>query len=520
MTQTKLLYKTLLFAVVLVTFQACTGNFEEINRKPYEVTAGEMERDGYNIGASLIGMQNLVIPTNTNLHQFVEALAGGEYGGYIAHTPAWGEGSFATFNPPVNWNRAQFNDVISWFYPYYDQLHAITDDPVSLALAELYRVAAMARVSDVYGPIPYSKVGLSEDGDALSSAYDSQEDAYKNMLAGLNEVIRVLTENRNTDASYYAKYDNVYAGQMEKWVKFANSLKLRMAIRMSYAEPALARQTAEEAVSHPIGVITSNADNAFIQVTESPWYWQVNEWGDARANADITTYMNGYADPRREKYFTASTLAGGPYIGIRGGRISPSGGPYQPFSGPLISGISEPMPWMYAAEVAFLRAEGALKGWNMGGTAETLYNEGITLSFAQHGVSGAGDYLSDGTKTPAAYVSPLGEAGYNFGPNSFITIKWNDAASEEQKLERIITQKWIAIFPLGNEAWAEFRRTGYPKLAPAVSNLSGGTVVDFAKRQVFPNTEYQNNAANVADAVRMLGGPDTQGTKLWWDKKN
>jgi hypothetical protein len=481
-----------------------------------------MERDGYNIGASLIGLQNMVIPTQENLHQFVEGLSGGEFGGYVAAIAPWGEGCFATYNPPANWNRAPFNDVISGVYPYYDQLRAITDDPVALALAQLYRVAAMHRVTDAYGPIPYSKVGASENGDALTSAYDSQEDVYKNMLADLNDVIQTLTENRYADASYYAKFDNVYGGVIERWVKFANSLKLRLALRMAYAAPTLAKQAAEEAVGHPIGVLAGNADNAFLSVPKNPWDLQVNDWNDARANADIVSYMNGYQDPRREKYFTLSTFSGGGYVGMRGGMVAAAKDPLLPCSKPVVTGTTEPMLWMNAAEVAFLKAEGALRGWNMGGaTAEDLYNEGITLSFQQHALAGADAYLNDNTRTPAAYVYPLGNTAYNFGPNSTITTKWDNAATDEQKLERIITQKWIAIFPLGNEAWAEFRRTGYPKLAPVVTNNSNGAVPtgSFIRRLVFPNTEYQQNAANVAEAVRMLGGSDTQGTKLWWDKK-
>ena len=522
MIQNRLSYKTLLFVLLATVFSACTDNFEEINRKPYEVTAEEMERDGYNVGASLVGLQNMVIPTQENLHQFVEGVAGGEFGGYIAAIAAWGEGCFATYNPPLNWNRAFFKDVIAGVYPYYDQLRAITDDPTSLALAQLYRVAAMHRVTDAYGPIPYSKVGAAENGDALSAAYDSQEDVYKNLLADLDEVIQTLTENRYTDASYYAKFDNVYSGEIEKWAKFANSLKLRIAIRMADVEPALAKQTAEEAVSHTIGVMTSNADNAFLQVEKNPWDLQVNNWNDARANADIVTYMNGYQDPRREKYFTVSTFSGGGYVGMRGGLIATEKDPLLPFSKPVVSGATAPMLWMCAAEIAFLKAEGTLRGWNMGGTAEALYNEGITLSFQQYNVTGADDYLNDDAKTPGSYVYPLSNAAYNFGPNSSITIKWDDAATYEQKLERIITQKWIAIFPLGNEAWAEFRRTGYPKLATVITNNSGGEVPagTFVKRQVFPDTEYQNNATHVKEAVSLLGGPDSQGTKLWWDKKN
>jgi hypothetical protein len=178
--------------------------------------------------------------------------------------------------------------------------------------------------------------------------------------------------------------------------------------------------------------------------------------------------------------------------------------------------------WINAAEVAFLKAEGALKGWNMGGTAGAFYNEGITLSFQQYDLSGADTYLNDDVSTPAGYTYPVaGHTDYNFSAQSAITIKWEDSATDEQKLERIITQKWIASFPLSNEAWAEFRRTGYPRLAPVVFNKSGGTVPagQYIKRLVFPDTEYQRNADNVQAAIGLLGGSDSQGTKLWWDKK-
>jgi hypothetical protein len=518
MKKNKLIYKTLLIILAATLVQACTGNFDEINRKPYEVTGEEMERDGYNIGASLIGLQNIVIPSQENLHQFVEGLACGEFAGYVAAINPWGEGCFATYNPPANWNRAPFNDLLTGVYPHYNQLHAITDDPVALALAKLYRVATMHRLTDMYGPIPYSKVGA---GDALTSEYDSQESVYQNMMTDLNGVIDVLTQNRYADAGYYGKFDNVYNGSIENWARFANSLKLRMAIRMVYASPTQAKQAAEEAVAHTIGVIVSNASNAFLKVVKNPWDLQVNQWNDARAGADILTFMNGYDDPRRAVCFTVSGFGG--YVGMRGGMIASGKAQLEPCSKPNVSGPSEPMLWMNAAEVAFLRAEGALRGWNMGGSAEGFYNEGITLSFQQHGVANAAAaYIANNTATPAAYTYPLGGTSYNFSPGTSITIKWDDADSDERKLERIITQKWIAIFPLGNEGWAEFRRTGYPKLAPVVTNNSGGAVPagQFIKRLAFPDTEYQRNADNVRAAVGMLGGADSQGTKLWWDKKN
>jgi hypothetical protein len=522
MIQNKLLYA--IFSVALI-FSACTENFEDINRNPYQATNEEMNRGGYATGAVLLGLQNLVIPTQENLHQFVEGLSGGEFGGYMTDIQPRGEGSFATYNPPFNWNWAPFDNVMTGVYTLYLPLSAQTDDPITLALAKLFRVAAMHRVTDAYGPIPYSKVGA--DG-SLTAPYDSQEDVYKKMLEELDEVIAVLTENRLADPTAYAKFDNVYEGNMEKWAKFANSLKLRMAIRISNIEPAWAKQVGEAAVKHEIGVITANADNAFLnKITNNPWNLQVNTWGtgddgETRIRADLLSYMNGYQDPRREKYFTPSkfTSAPDPYIGMRGGIAFTDNTRILSCSKMIVT-ASSPFLWMNAAEVAFLKAEGKLQGWDIENSAEHWYNEGITLSFQQHGATGIEDYLIN-EDTPKAYADQTGNTSYNFGPNSYITVKWNEAASNEDKLERIITQKWIAIFPLGNEAWAEFRRTGFPKLAPVVENKSGGAVPagDFIKRLVFTSTEYEKNRANVYEATKLLGGPDSQGTKLWWEKKN
>lgn len=520
MIQNKYIYRNILFLAIFI-LQACTDNFNDINRNPYEVTGEEMERGNYNTRAALIGLQSYVVPVNENLHQFVEGLSGGEYAGYVAAIAHWGEGSFATYNPPFNWNRAPFDDIISNVYPLYLPLPTMTEDPVILNLAKLYRVAAMHRVTDTYGPIPYSKIGSGEDGSSLKAPYDSQEDVYKQMLADLNEAIKALTDNKNVDAASYAKFDNVYSGVITNWVKYANSLKLRIAIRMSYVEPQLAKKTAEEAVSHSIGVITSNSENAFIKVTKNPWNLQFNDWNDSRAGADIVSFMNGYNDPRREKYFTASSFTSSGYVGMRGGLVVASKDPLLPCS-KMVVGVTTPMLWMNAAEVTFLRAEGALRGWSMNGQAEELYNKGIELSFEQNGVSGLATYIADNASTPGSYTYPLGNTNYNFSARSSITIKWNSSDTFERNLERIITQKWIAIFPLGNEAWAEFRRTGYPQLAPVVENNSGGAVQSgsFIKRLTFSSTEYNENKENLFDAIGLLNGPDRQGTKLWWDKKN
>lgn len=120
-------------------------------------------------------------------------------------------------------------------------------------------------------------------------------------------------------------------------------------------------------------------------------------------------------------------------------------------------------------------------------------------------------------------MDPLG-TGYDFAAQSTITPVWNDADDAATALERIITQKWIAIFPLGNEAWSEYRRTGYPHLMPVPDsgNMSGGTVTSRwgARRLQYPTEEYNENRANVTAAVAgELKGTDTFGSRVWWDKR-
>ncbi len=155
----------------------------------------------------------------------------------------------------------------------------------------------------------------------------------------------------------------------------------------------------------------------------------------------------------------------------------------------------------------------------MGDNPQNLYEKGVKVSFDQHGAT-LGNYLQDDTSKPIRFEDKGYFGIYSVNPIGTITIKWNDAASMEEKLERIITQKWIAMYPEGQEAWTEFRRTGYPKIFPIVTNLSGTIDTEKQIRRIpFPESEYENNNAEVLKAIELLGGADNGATKLWWDKK-
>ena len=303
-------------------------------------------------------------------------------------------------------------------------------------------------------------------------------------------------------------------------------------MRMVYADEAAARKAAEEAVA--AGVITANADNAFLTVAENRSAMVFNDWSDHRVGADLISYMNGYYDPRREKMFTKGLYnKKEDFYGIRIGiDVAGKSTAMAKYSNMIVESTT-PYLWFNAAEATFLRAEYELR-WGSEETARTLYEQAVQLSFEERGASGAEAYLADASKKPAPYTDPLGN--YSASARSEITVPWETAsdagdaeAVRERNLERIITQKWIAIFPLGVEAWSEHRRTGYPKLLPVPTDKSGGSVnvEQGARRLPYPVEEYQQNNTNLQTAIQTLDAEqqngdrtgDVMGTRVWWDCK-
>lgn len=502
---------------------SCTPNYEFINQNHAGITDKQAEADGYNIITALLTMQNNVISTNTSRAQYTELLLGGAWGRYAAETKAnaW-PSKFSTFDPPAGWSSVLFQEVIPYIFPQVSEIQAVTEDVVPKSIALILKVAAMHRVTDTYGPIPYSKIGV--DGK-LEVPYDSQEQVYQAMFRELDQAIKDLTEHQTE--SITAKGDLVYKGDLSKWIKYANSLKLRLAMRICYVggfnvDGKTSQQLAEEAVNHSVGVMTSNDDMAKITSFTTAGN-PLNEGikfndQDHHAIAEMTMYMNGFKDPRLSAYFVKSQYTDQPYCGIRTG-LAPIGvDQFKKFSTINIS-RETPLVWMYASEVMFLRAEGALRNWNMGGDAETFYRKGIQLSFDYWGVSDNSYF--EGTTKPEIYNDPSRANSYTEQLTD-ITVKWDASASFEKNLERIIVQKWIANFPLGVEAWSEMRRTGYPKVLPIVQNNSGGLLGDneLPRRCPYPTDESISNHKNYTDAVVMLGGADNIKTHVWWDCKN
>lgn len=508
----------MIFAAAALALAGCTGHYGDYNRDPYGVTQEEASRDGYAVIGPMLAMQRAVVSTNVDRTELGEVLGGGAYGRYIAQTkdPLWAN-QYATFNAPDSWSKVMFEEVIPNLFPSYKELmNVTTENDLVRPVADIIKVAAMHRVTDIYGPIPYSKIGSS-----VQAPYDSQKDIYTQMFGELTAAVEALTARQTETINVNA--DNVYKGDLVRWIRLANSLKLRLAVRIAYADPALAQKMAEEAVGHQVGVMEANSDNAaitssiFSDSRGNPIYVAASyNDGDERPSADMTAYMNAYGDGRMASYFNPSAFGG--YVGYRCGISTAITSEFVKFSTFNIS-RDTPLQWMNAAEVAFLRSEGALRGWTMGGSAEEFYKKGVILSFEQWDAKGAAEYLANSTDYPTGYEDPTGRYTVS-GLLTDVGVRWESDATVERNLERVIIQKWLATFPLGFEAWADRRRTGYPHFLPVVTNMSGGLVANDGtpRRMPYPASEAVTNGDNYRRAVtELLGGADNLATRVWWD---
>jgi len=532
------IWKTLsLLSVFSLAISAgCTKKFDQMNTNPHEATEGMMATDNLKTGAFFTQMQRNVVlfKDGTNLssdYQVAQGLTSDVYSGYIAPTGTWYGGVHnGSYYFISGWIERTFTSGFASEMPAWQSITKIADAqglPQVSAMATIVKVEAMHRVADAYGPIPYNNYGTG----SLQNTYSSLKDVYSKFFTELDGAIDKLTlyAQQYPNATVLQSYDYIYNGNVTSWIKFANTLRLRLAMRIVNADAVLAQTEAEKSIANPFGVITNANERAALQHSSNLVYYHPLyeiaysfNAGEARMSASMDAYMNGFADPRRAVYFTKAF--DGNYHGVRQGILTTT---WTPYSGINISNLNmttnTQIVWMTAAESYFLRAEGALRGWNMGGLAKDFYNQGINASFIENGLqaSDATTYGANNILTPIAFTDNSGQTGNNTAtPPSTVTIAWNDVDPFATNLERIITQKWLALYPDGPEGWAEFRRTGYPKLLTVVSNSSNGTVNTTTQvtRIPYPQSEYNNNKVGVLSGVTLLGGPDTGGTPLWWDK--
>lgn len=520
--------KKIFFVLILTLgFFACTDNFEEANRNHYLISDEELEQDFNLLGSPF---QNMLY--NLFGDQIEEDLSQDSWVRHVGTpTPFVGGVNNTTYVITWNsgnryWNRL-YNNVMS---PGAQVIKLANEGgyDVYAAWAKLIQAYGASKLTTLFGPIIYSKYGVI--GEA--NIYDSEPDLYNNLFATLDEVQSVFAAN--SDFKGLAKFDASYNGDIKMWMKLVNSLRLRLAIRISKVNPTLAKQQGEKAMSDAAGLISSNSEEFHVSLYGNKLRLAVIafEWGDTRMGAGMESFMVGLKDDRVTKIFapaTDNTLYPDhpewPYKGIASGAYLDAKDQRLTYSTPNESFKTKEFRRLLSyAEVCFAKAEAALRGWNGAGDAKTNYENGVRASFAYWGAGGVDAYLADNTSTPIDYVDPK-EPRNNFTSRSDITVAWDEADSNELKLEKIITQKWLNDFNNSNEPWVDHRRTGYPKLPynpKNDSNADWGVIPadEFLKRVRFPISERNNNPDGVADAAAKLGGPDLISTRLWWDTGN
>ncbi|WP_329904905.1 RagB/SusD family nutrient uptake outer membrane protein [Porphyromonas pogonae] len=537
-------------ACSLLAFVGCTKDFESINKNPLDPDAQQKEYDGVGLGGYFTDFQKRVIPTRSpgestdrpNEYQVMLNLASDNWIGYFSPmVNKFNNGNnFTTYYMIEGWvNYAystSFNNIINTWMQIKDQTHIkekTADGKVIyknkdllnqsvFSLAQIIKIQALHRTTDMFGPMPYSKIGLGQ----LKVPYDSQESIYRSFLAELEEAVQTLTNYSASSKEIIADFDGVYHGDVKKWIKLGNSLMLRLAMRVRYADPELAKKYAITATTHPGGTIDDVAEIAclknstrFNYLNSLKLIW--DSYSDTRMGATIYSYLKGFGDSRIDSYFRRGKAADREdFFAIRTGIPQQSKADfYKNYSVPNVEDDT-PVYWFKASEVLFLKAEAALYGL-IQGNSKDFYEKGVAKSFEENNVR-LGSYLS--TKASSGNYDDVLNPTYSATAPSKLSKVWDQAQTDEEHLEQIITQKYIAIFPDGQEAWSEWRRTGYPKQITAFENRTNAGVVSSdgykygVRRFPFPLSEKQQNKDNVNAALPLLQGPDNSATRLWWDK--
>jgi len=520
-------YKLLCIGLLTLAAPACTDDFEGLNVNTGNISDADLAKDGAEAAFLLPIMMNNIVSTST-AQQTQQNLQAESYANYLeAPSNFIGNVNPTTYVTrgiwPNSYNLSTNNVMNNWLTMQkkgYDVKY-----PDLYAIALIMKAAAGQRLVDTFGPYPYTKYG-----NTAEPKFDSPAEAYAAIFADLDKAVASLlaaeAADKNADMTRFAKWDrSSFKGEYTKWIKLANTIKLRMAIRISVVDPVKGKAEAEKAVAAASGGVMDASTGSFTVSPANginPHFTMSNAWSDTRISAAVVTYLEGYGDGRLSVYALPATdpVLGGTYRGIRPGVERPTKSVYENYSKYNV-GETQNMKVVDVAESFFLRAEGVLRGWNMGGgTAQQWYENGIKASFTSTGAAGVDAYLQS-TSRQLAYVDPKRPNNqYDSPALTTNVVKWDEAADFETKLEKIITQKWIAVFPEGTEAWSEFRRTGYPKLYPIMApqnpKLPLGT---FIKRLTYPTlVATSSKAAYDAAVAAYLGGRDDEDVKFYWMK--
>ena len=494
-------------------------------------------------------------------YQYVYNITVDNYAGYLCVPHNFSHGGDSILSSTYYYNRGYCDGPYGAFLMVKNNLVNMLNHPHIDSIPEmkaigllLYNYSAQEMV-DLYGSIPY--VDHKNNKETNPFTFNKMADIYETIVDNLDTINACLKHYEQRPGWYKSRLNGILQQSdwvtkdfsIDTWRRFANSLKLRMAMHIVKVDRTKAQKWAQEAVTE--GVIeTENQEIALDPVVSGFTHPLVDIsklWGDSRLNASFESLLFSLKHPYVqddyalfEKNSSQIVNETNPeeieptnsrIVGLRAGISMVSGqtvsvNPRIAYSAVSSNRISmAPLYLMKLSEVQFLRAEGALRNWAMGGSAQSFYEAGIRSAQldqrtnSQYGQK-VDEYMSVEEPVAYAYTDPMDHTN-DIASVTKIGVKWNEGDTPETKLEKIITQKYIAGFPYSYEAWNDLRRTGYPKIFPVLNVEDGdGSLVqgDLIRKIPLPGRDTSAGLSDIqTSGIEALGGTDTQGTRVWWD---
>jgi len=475
----------LFLSILVLALVGCTKDFEEMNTDPNELTKVPYSSLVTNAQNSILRTYNPVLSGVVSWSRYNVRDV------YVHGDRYAGDGSGSNFN----YYHGHLKDL-----QVAMDMAATAEDDNWVAVAKIMSAYAYQNITDWFGDIPYTEALMADDPENpnISAKYDTQQSIYADLIVQLKAANGMINVDENIGSA-----DIVFDGDMMMWKRFANSLLLRVYMRMSRVDPGTAQAGIEEIVGNSAYPVIDDVTNAAFKywlpedaTYRSPYY--MLDTPEQRAvqqnvSADfLVEFMKARMDTVRLGVYCERAATSGEYVGLPLGTLG------QNTPDLSLMGVAEfrsgdsPTRLMRYSEVLFIYAEAALNGWNVGMTALEAYEAAIQASFDEYGIE-IGDYLSE--------------------PN----VAFSAAANQR---ELIGDQKWCAMYPDGNQGWAEIRRTGYPTYVattePVESLYPGRGVI---VRQPYPHSEAINNGPSLDAAIANQPGiiDEKFGAGVWWD---
>ncbi|MCR6722537.1 MAG: SusD/RagB family nutrient-binding outer membrane lipoprotein [Chitinophagaceae bacterium] len=481
----KHLIHTIAVGSLLVT-SGCTKDFAEINSNPLIIT-----RD--------VVTPALLFPQVQKGFTF-EILNHGvisEYSGYYKN------GASGNIFQQRDWANPHNTFFRNYLINISEVIRLTANNPLQKNMnsqARITKALIYQVLTDLYGDLPYTEALKSIEETILQPKYDTQEFIYTSLLNEVKEATEAL-ENNSAQLSF-GTADLWLKGNVDNWRRFGNSLRLRMAMRIRYANPTLAAQHINDVITKPL--MTANTHNVALATLNDGNSGNVNTFYTRNSTSPnlmvvsftLTDNLKKLNDPRLPLFAREALV---PEAGYRGVPLQVGPGQSERYQNDSTARMQTTflqqvftIVVMNAAEVTLFRAEAANAGITSE-NAQAMFETGIQLAMSQYGVS-SGNITT-----------------YLASPSGILS------GTEEERMEQIIVQKWLATYYNTFEGYAEFRRTGYPRIWTG-SNL-GDTNGQIPRRLTYPIAESLRNGVNYAEAVSRLNGGDVLTAKIWWDKK-